>query len=244
MTNFRAVLALSLGLCLAAGWTTWQAKGLPRLDRHKLVLLCCLVALLGLLLQWGQRGYVRLLAASSGFDQWWEVLADYPSVFGNIKVVAVYGGEPRAVTDLMYVQDGIIQNHYNGNGEAVDHTPMMLRLADIFAPQAKQAGVLGLAAGAIPRHLKAAGLQVTVAEINPQALQAATKFFGYDPQGIEHHWEDARTLVRRRPQAFDLVLVDLFQGDATPEYLLTREFFARSQKLLATRGRRHHEYVF
>ncbi len=225
MTNFRAVLAISLGLCVAAGWTAWQAKALPRLDRHKLVLLCCLVALMGLLLQWGQRGYLRLLAASSGFDQWWEVLADYPSVFGNIKVVAVSGGEPRAVTDLMYVQDGIIQNHYNHNGEAVDHTPMMLRLADLFAPQAKQAGVLGLAAGAIPKHLKAIGLKVTVAEINPQALQAATKFFGYDPRGIEHHWEDARTLVRRRPQAFDLILVDLFQGDATPEYLLTREFF-------------------
>jgi spermidine synthase len=31
--------------------------------------------------------------------------------------------------------------------------------------------------------------------------------------------------VRRCPQAFDLVMVDLFQGDATPEYLLTREFF-------------------
>ena len=32
-------------------------------------------------------------------------------------------------------------------------------------------------------------------------------------------------MVRRRSQAFDLVMVDLFQGDATPEYLLTREFF-------------------
>ena len=200
------------------------------------MLLCCLVALLGVLSQWGHRGYVRLLAVGSGFDQWWEVLAEYPSVFGNLKVVAVSGGEPRAVTDLMYVQDGIVQNHFDGNGQAVDHTPMMLRLADIFAPEAKQAGVLGLAAGAIPRHLKATGMQVMVAEINPRALQAATNFFGYDPQGIEHHWEDARTLVRRRPQAFDLVLVDLFQGDATPEYLLTREFFADLRNSLQPGG--------
>ena len=243
LTNFRAVLGLSLGLCLATLWTIWQARRLPRLDRHKLMLMCCLVALVGVLLQWGHRGYVRLLAVGSGFDQW-EVLAEYPSVFGNLKVVAVHGGAPRAVTDLMYVQDGIVQNHFDGKGQAMDHTPMMLRLADIFAPEAKQAGVLGLAAGAIPRQLKATGMQVMVAEINPRALQAATNFFGYDPQGIEHHWEDARTLVRRRPRAFDLVLVDLFQGDATPEYLLTREFFARSQKLLTTRGHRHHEYVF
>ena len=226
VTNFRGVLGISLGLCLATGWTTWRAKGLPRPDRNRMMLLCFLLALVGLLAQWGHRGYVRLLAVGSGFGQQWQVLAEYPSVFGNLKVVAVSGGEPRVVTDLMYVQDGIVQNHFDGNGQAVDHTPMMLRLADIFAPEAKQAGVLGLAAGAIPRQLKATGMQVMVAEINPRALQAATNFFGYDPRGIEHHWEDARTLVRRRPRAFDLVMVDLFQGDATPEYLLTREFFA------------------
>jgi spermidine synthase len=236
LTNFRAVLGISFGLCVATGLTTWLVKGAPGVARTKMLLLCCLVAMLGLMLQWGHRGYLGLLAATSGFDQWWEVLADYPSVFGNIKVVAVYGGEPRTITDLMYVQDGIVQNHYDGNGQAVDHTPMMLRLADIFAPEAKQAGVLGLAAGAIPRHLKAAGRQVTVAEINPRALQAAADFFGYDPRGIEHHWEDARTLVRRCPKAFDLVLVDLFQGDATPEYLLTLEFFQDLRRSLKPGG--------
>jgi predicted membrane-bound spermidine synthase len=236
MTNFRAVLGISLGLCVATGWTTWLVKGVPGLARGKILLLCCLVALLSLLLQWGHRGYLRLLAAASGLDQSWEVLVDYPSVFGNIKVVAVYGGEPRAMTDLLYVQDGIIQNHYNGNGQAMDHTPMMLHLAELYASGARQAGVLGLAAGAIPRQLKAAGLQVTVAEINPQSLQAAMNFFGYDPQGIEHHWEDARTLVRRHPQAFDLILVDLFQGDATPEYLLTLEFFADLKRSLKPDG--------
>ena len=170
-------MGISLALCLSTGWTVWQAKRLSRLDRHKLLLVCCLVALLGLLLQWGQRGYLRLLAVSSGFEELWEVLAEYPSVFGNIKVVAMYGGEPRAITDLMYVQDGIIQNHFDQNGQALDHTPMMLKLAAIFAPEAKLAGVLGLAAGAIPRHLKAAGQQVTVAEINPHGFESRHEIF-------------------------------------------------------------------
>jgi hypothetical protein len=236
LTNFRALLGISIGLCVASGLTTWLARGVPGVDRSKIMLICCLVAMLGLLFQWGFRGYLRLLAISSGLDQSWEVLADYPSVFGQIKVVAVYGGEPRTMTDLMYIQDGIIQNHFNHNAQAVDHTPMMLRLSEIYAPQAKQVGVLGLAAGAIPKELKAAGRLVTVAEINPQALQAAVNYFGYDPQGIDHYWEDARTLVRRRPQAFDLVLVDLFQGDATPEYLLTQEFFQDLRKSLQPGG--------
>ena len=80
----------------------------------------------------------------------WEVLAEYPSVFGNVKVVALYGGEPRAVTDLMYVQDGIIQNHYDHQGQALDHTPMMLRLAAIFAPQAKRPASWGWRPGPSP----------------------------------------------------------------------------------------------
>ncbi|MBM4289265.1 MAG: hypothetical protein FJ135_14185 [Deltaproteobacteria bacterium] len=226
MTNFRAVMGISLALCVATALTAWRLHGLPRLVRRKFLFLCCLLAILSLVVQWGQPRFVRLLAENSGIDQHWEMLAEYTSVFGNIKVVAVYRGEHRRLTDLMYLQDGIVQNHFNQHGQAVDHTPMMLRLAEIYAPpEAQQAGVLGLAAGAIPKRLQADGLQVTVAEINPRALDAAKDFFGYDPQGIKHHWEDARTLVRRRPQAFDLVLVDLFQGDATPEYLLTREFF-------------------
>jgi spermidine synthase len=113
---------------------------------------------------------------------------------------------------------------------------MMLRLAGLYAPHASHTGVLGLAAGALPRQLKAAGQNITVAEINPLALQAAMDFFGYDPKGIKHYWEDARTLVRRHPRAFDLILVDLFQGDATPEYLLTQEFFQDLQRSLKPDG--------
>lgn len=223
VSNFRALVGLSGALALAAGWTAWRAGGSA--NRRGTLLACGLVAMLSLLLQGGQQGYLRLLAVASGYGAWWEVRAAYPSVFGTIKVVAITGGADRGLTDLMYVQDGIVQNHFNGRGEAVDHTPMMLALAALYAPGARQAGVLGLAAGAMPQALKARGLAVTVAEINPRALEAAAAHFGYDPQGIEHYWEDARTLVRRRTQAFDLIMVDLFQGDATPDYLLTREFF-------------------
>ncbi|MCG2801664.1 MAG: fused MFS/spermidine synthase, partial [Cellulomonas sp.] len=46
----------------------------------------------------------------------------------------------------------------------------------------------------------------------------------------------ARTFVRRHQDAYDLVVTDLFQGDCTPDYLLTVEFFREVQACLRPGG--------
>ncbi len=38
-------------------------------------------------------------------------------------------------------------------------------------------------------------------------------------------FEDARTFARRCTREYDIAILDLFQGDGTPDYLLTVEFF-------------------
>ena len=73
-------------------------------------------------------------------------------------------------------------------------------------------------------------------EINPNSLQAATEFFNFDARGIKVHIEDARTFVRRHRHAYDLVITDLFQGDCTPDYLLTVEFFREVRACLVPGG--------
>jgi spermidine synthase len=47
---------------------------------------------------------------------------------------------------------------------------------------------------------------------------------------------DARTHVRRCDRPYDVVLVDLFHGDGTPEYLVTRDFFADLRRCLGRDG--------
>ena len=93
-----------------------------------------------------------------------------------------------------------------------------------------------MAAGIIPRNLQRQGLKVTAVEINPNSLQAAEEFFDFDPRQIDIHIEDARTFVRRHRDAYDLVITDLFQGDCTPDYLLTVEFFREVQASLRPQG--------
>jgi predicted membrane-bound spermidine synthase len=236
LTNFRALLWMSLGLGLVVGVILLRNRDLAEQHKKRLLGGCVLIALLsgGLLL--GQRSYFKMLAGLSDIGKNFEVLAEYTSVFGNIKVLAVQPeGEGRQPARA-YLQDGIIQNMITSDGTVLDHTEFMVRLIDAYAPTARDSLVLGVAAGMIPRHLYRKGVKVAAVEINPNSLAAATEFFDFDPRGIEVHVEDARTFVRRSKASYDLVVTDLFHGDCTPDYLLTVEFFREVRACLRPGG--------
>jgi len=233
LSNWGAIIFSGLGLCLLTLLLTLGAPEIPRLDRWRLAVLATGVGLLGVLLLSGQKVYFSMLAHASLPEGRMEVRAEYHSGFGNIKVVRWQGQEE---SGLYYLQDGILQNAVDEAGNGLDHTPAMLRLIGAYAPRAQEVLVLGLGAGLIPQRLQEAGRRVTVVEINPQSARAARDFFGLRTEGITLYAEDARTFVRRRAGAFDLVVVDLFQGDGTPDYLLTREFFQDVRRVLRPGG--------
>lgn len=236
LTNFRALLWLSLGLGLAAGGLAGLTREIPGPRKRLLLGGCVLVALLSSGLLAAQRPYFKLLAGMSDIGKNFEVLAEYTSVFGNIKVLAVHPENRDRQPGTAYLQDGIVQNMVLADGTVIDHTAFMLRLCGAYGPKAENALVLGMAAGVMPRNLQRQGLKVTAVEINPNSLQAAQEFFDFDPRQIEVHIEDARTFVRRHPGTYDLVVSDLFHGDCTPDYLLTLEFFRELQACLRPHG--------
>ncbi|MBI4644417.1 MAG: fused MFS/spermidine synthase [Deltaproteobacteria bacterium] len=236
LTNFRALLWMSLGLGLVvAGLSLLQE--IPESRKKRLLCGCALIVLLSGALLAGQRAYFRMLAGMSDIGKNFEVLAEYTSVFGNIKILAVHPeGEGRKPARA-YLQDGIIQNMVTADGVILDHTGFMMRLVEAYAPGAKNSLVLGVAAGMIPRALHRQGGKVTAVEINPNSLAAATEFFDFDSKGIEVHVEDARTFVRRNQRpSYDLVITDLFPGDCIPDYLLTVEFFREVRACLQPGG--------
>jgi spermidine synthase len=236
LTNFRALLWMSLGLGLVVGGLSGLSREIAASQRRRLIAGGVIVALLSGGLLASQRAYFKLLAGLSDIGGNFEVLAEYTSVFGNIKVLAVYPeGEGRKPARA-YLQDGIIQNMVTLDGQVLDHTGFMTRLIEAYAPSAHNALVLGVAAGMIPRYLQRQGIKVTAVEINPNSLAAATEFFNFDLREVEVHVEDARTFVRRHRGAYDLVVTDLFHGDCTPDYLLTVEFFREVQAALRPGG--------
>lgn len=136
-----------------------------------------------------------------------------------------------------YMQDGLIQNRTTLDNVSISmYTYVLDRLAKIFVPQGKSALVLGLGAGIVPQDLKRRGLDVTVVDINPDAVKAATEHFGFKPDTYDMRLQDARTFVRKCKRSFDVVVVDLFQGDSTPDYLLTAEFFSDLRRCIRDGG--------
>ena len=237
LTNFRALLWMSLGLGVVVAGISLLNQDLPGGRKKRLLCGCVLIVLLSGVLLAGQRAYFKMLAGLSDIGKNFEVLAEYTSVFGNIKVLEAYPEGAGRKPARAYLQDGIIQNMVTADGQVLDHTGFMMRLVEAYAPAAQNSLVLGVAAGLIPRALQHRGGKVTAVEINPNSLAAATEFFDFDPKGIEVHVEDARTFVRRHQSpAYDLVITDLFHGDCTPDYLLTVEFFREVKACLQPGG--------
>ncbi len=87
-------------------------------------------------------------------------------------------------------------------------------------------GVVGLGAGTLATYGKA-GDRFRFYEINDDVIALAKKYFSFlesTPSSVELLLGDARlTLEREAPQAFDVLVLDAFSGDAIPVHLLTRE---------------------
>ena len=50
------------------------------------------------------------------------------------------------------------------------------------------------------------------------------------------HLADARTQLKRCERGYDVIVVDLFHGDGTPDYLVTRDFFSDLKRCLGAGG--------
>jgi predicted membrane-bound spermidine synthase len=164
----------------------------------------------------------------------WHLEREYGSLFGSVKILRAERG---GTWSRVYYQDGILQNRVDSQGGSLSlFTHALEALAMAYKPQAKSALVLGLGAGIVPMRLAGRGIAVEVVEINPASWAAAAAYFHFDPARVQGHLADARSFVRRCRQVHDLIVIDLFQGDGVPDYLVTQEFFADIAACLKPNG--------
>lgn len=107
--------------------------------------------------------------------------------------------------------------------------------------RARRLLVLGMGAGgsiAVTRPA-APEIQVDAVEIDPKVVEAATRYFGIDPQAawLRIHEADARPWLMRDRASYDLVHVDLYHGGPyVPFYLVTKEFFELARARMVPEG--------
>jgi spermidine synthase len=224
VSNFAAVLVVALALALLS-IVALAFSPVPITARKGPSLLAGAAALLSTLLLWQAETYTgRLWPAAYGSSNW-RLEASFRSLFGTVKVLRSDGDENGRFSRI-YFQDGLVQNTVGSDGRSLSfYTYALEALALAYRPRPVSALVLGLGAGIVPMRLAARGAAVEVVEIDPAALAAARRVFGYQLARAPVHLADARTYLRACHRRYDVVVVDLFHGDGTPDYLVTRDFF-------------------
>jgi len=105
--------------------------------------------------------------------------------------------------------------------------------------QPRRVGVVGLGVGTLA-GLARKGDLIRFYELNPEVLEVAREHFSFlshCPGNVEVALGDARLTMEREPaQAFDVLVLDAFSGDAIPVHLLTKEAFDTYLRHLAPDG--------
>jgi len=236
LSNFSSVLVVAVVL---AALPLAALVALPRdsAARNALAGAAMLTLAISGALLWKADAYTGRMWPVSFNGTRWHVEGAAGSLFGTVKVLA---SEPRAGDGRfirVYFQDGLIQNRLLSDGTSLSlYTYALEALARMYRPAAREALVLGLGAGVVPMRLAQAGIAVDAVEIDPASFRIAQRYFGFRPERVRVHVEDARTYLRGCDGRYEIIVVDLFHGDGVPEYLLTREFFADLKRCLARDG--------
>lgn len=235
-TNYVAVLLVAATLALLslllAAWPPAPVSG-----RGSAVVLALVAAGAAILLMVKADAYTGRNGPLAYAGEQWQVEATLGSLFGTVKILRSAPDPASGRFQRIYFHDGITQNTVDSSGASQSfYTYALEALTRAYRPDLRHALMLGMGAGIVPMRLADRGVATDVVEINPVALDVAQRYFGYDARRARTHITDARTFVRACPQPYDVVLIDLFQGDGTPEYLVTREFFADVARCLAPEG--------
>ena len=141
------------------------------------------------------------------------VLAEVVGASGHkIKV------EQRAGRRLLHIDDtlhaSVAWTATGPDPAAVDPLVSLLRSV---RPAAKTALVIGLGSGDTAGDLARAGLEVTAVEIDPQVIEVARTWFGYQGKAVA---SEGRAFLEKNPGPWDLVIMDAFDGLRAPPRLV------------------------
>jgi spermidine synthase len=235
LSNYSAILVVALVLALlSVAAVARPPMPLAAAGRLRAAAAGALLAST-LMLAFSDAYLARMWPATFG-GRTWQLEARLSSLFGTVKILRSSPDDSGRFARL-YFQDGLVQNTVASDGRSLSfYTYALEALAYAYRPRPASALVLGLGAGMVPMRLAAQGVAVEAVEIDPASLSAASRYFGYDAARAPVRLADARTELKRCRRGHDVVIVDLFHGDGTPDYLITRDFFGDLRRCLAPGG--------
>jgi spermidine synthase len=121
------------------------------------------------------------------------------------------------------------------------YTQMMMA-ALLVNPAPTRILMIGLGGGSLPTAFAELfpDAVIDVVELDPAVFEVAKKYFAFKPSShMRVFVQDARVWGKRaaaKPERYDLILLDAYNGDYIPEHLMTREYLRETAALLTDDG--------
>lgn len=114
--------------------------------------------------------------------------------------------------------------------------PHRIAMIASMKPVGSKALLIGLGGGNIAMELKKMGFSVDAIEYDKRMPELAEKYFGFKPEGINVYVDDGRHFIRSTEQKYDLVVIDVLNGEVQPHHMFTMESFEEMQRIMQPEG--------
>lgn len=139
------------------------------------------------------------------------------------QVVAFDQGLPLSTRQLLL--NGVDQTYTEVGNEPVSMWFYPHKLAALagIKPQGAKALLLGMGGGSIAHNLIQLGFDLDIVELDSRVPDIAENWFAYDPSSANLLIDDARHFIRNTNEEYDLVLLDIVNGEVQPSHVFTKE---------------------
>jgi spermidine synthase len=134
-------------------------------------------------------------------------------------------------------------NHIAQTWANVAHIPVSdwaypHRLATLASikPAGSRVLLIGLGGGSLVMELRKLGFDVDVVEIDHRIPKIAEKYFAMNPKGMNIYIDDGRHFMHSTSGKYDLIAIDVLNGEVQPYHMFTSEAFAEMKNILAPNG--------
>lgn len=128
-----------------------------------------------------------------------------------------------------------IDQTYTAVGEepvSVWYYPHKLSALAGIKPEGSKVLLLGMGGGSIAHNLILLGFEVDIVELDERIPYIAEKWFAYDPDSANLIIDDARHYIKQTEKTYDIVIMDLLNGEVQPSHVFTKEGLTEMKSIL------------
>lgn len=103
-------------------------------------------------------------------------------------------------------------------------------------PKGSKVLLIGLGGGSLAMEYRNMGFMLDVVEIDRRMPAIAEKYFGLVPDGMNIHIDDGRHFIKNTKNSYDLIVIDVLNGEVQPNHMFTYESFGEMKKILEPDG--------